>query len=61
MSQFNHARPVFTARRVCMARTTPSQDVCPSVRDPSVRHTLVGILSTINIAEPLDRSYSTYC
>jgi len=25
-------RRIFTARRVCIARTMPSQDVCPSVR-----------------------------
>jgi len=35
---------VFTSRRICIARTMPWQDVCPSVRQsvcPYVRHTPV--------------------
>jgi len=35
---------VFTARRVCIARTMPWQDVCPSVC-LSVRLSHAGILS----------------
>jgi len=35
---------IFTARRVCIARTMPWQDVCPSVR-PSVCPSQAGIVS----------------
>jgi len=32
LCHINRSGPVFTARRVCIARTMPWQDVCPSVR-----------------------------